>query len=307
MLRLPELPPGDAVRVTVDDPVTGAVPLSGRLHVPESATTLVVALHGLGGSVDSAYLRAFAREAIGAGFAVLRANARGADLEAGDFHHAGLTGDLDTLLAAPEIAPFARRVLVGFSLGGQTALRWAAERAASARERGVVGVAAVCAPLDLERGASALDRRGAWLYRRYLLPRLLRIADAADRGGSLPPGVAPRARRRAVRGIREFDRLVVAPRFGFASAEDYYAKVSVAPLLPRIAVPAWIVAAENDPMVPPPTVRPALANVSPTTTVTWAKRGGHVGFPADLDLGRSAPLGLHPQLVDWIRSLPPAP
>jgi predicted alpha/beta-fold hydrolase len=116
----------------------------------------------------------------------------------------------------------------------------------------------------------------------------------------LRPVPADRARRARVRGIREWDDLIVAPRWGFVSAEDYYARASVAPILDRIAVPAWIIESRNDPMVPVWTLENALERVSPTTEVTWTPRGGHVGMPRDLDLGRPGPKGLHAQLLAWL-------
>ena len=156
----------------------------------------------------------------------------------------------------------------------------------------------MCAPLDLELGATALDA-GFALYRRYLLDGLRALADAVER--RRPGGVAaPREIRGRVRRIREWDGLVVAPRWGFASAEDYYARASAGPLLGRIRTPTWIVLSERDPMVPPATVRAALAGVSPSTEVTWTPRGGHVGFPPGLDLGRAGARGLDGQLLAWL-------
>jgi hypothetical protein len=35
-------------------------------------------------------------------------------------------------------------------------------------------------------------------------------------------------------------------------------------------------------------------------TTRWAK-GGHVAFPARLDLGEAAPRGLESQVVSWLR------
>ena len=98
--------------------------------------------------------------------------------------------------------------------------------------------------------------------------------------------------------------MVVAPRWGFSSAEEYYERASAGPILGRIRTPTWMVLSECDPMVPPRTVRPSLANLPPTIEVTWTKRGGHVGFPPDLDLGRGASLGygLDSQLVSWLRA-----
>jgi predicted alpha/beta-fold hydrolase len=66
-------------------------------------------------------------------------------------------------------------------------------------------------------------------------------------------------------------------------------------------MPALLVAAEADPMVPPATLRPSLANDPANLTVQWASRGGHVGFPAGLDLGFAAPPGLERQLLAWLQ------
>jgi hypothetical protein len=294
--RRPPVPSARPFRLPLEDPVAGALALTGALHEPAGARTLVVVLHGLGGSCESSYARRFARAAYAAGRACLRLNLRGADLESADFYHAGLTADLDAVLASELAARFAGVALVGFSLGGHTLLRLLGERAGAAR---VAAAVAVCAPLDLERGATALDGPGNALYRRYLLDGLKAMAAAVER---LRPGAiaAPAERWRRARGIREWDGLVVAPRWGFASAEDYYARASAGPLLGRIATPTWIVLSGNDPMVPAATVREALAGVSPATEVTWTRRGGHVGFPPGLDLGRSGARGLEGQVLAWL-------
>jgi predicted alpha/beta-fold hydrolase len=294
--RPPAVPPYEPFRLVVDDPTIGAVLLSGALHAPPRARDLIVALHGLGGSVESSYMRRFATAAIDAGYACLRLNHRGAEREAQDYYHAGLTADLESVLGAAELARFERLAVVGFSLGGHVALRYAAERPGSTDPR-LAGVAAVCAPVDLDRGATALDAPSSWLYRRYVLPGLQQHLDAVEK---LRPVPADRARRARVRRIREWDDLIVAPRWGFSSAADYYARASVGPILERIALPTWIVESEHDPMVPVWTLSDALARVSPTTEVTWTPRGGHVGMPADLDLGRPGPKGLHAQLLSWL-------
>ncbi|KAB2960133.1 MAG: hypothetical protein F9K18_11270 [Thermoanaerobaculia bacterium] len=300
-VRRPAVPPARPFRLAFTDPVAGALALTGFLHEPPGARQLLVVLHGLGGSCESSYARRFASAAYAAGIACLRLNLRGADLESADFYHAGLTADLDTVLGSETVASFERVALVGFSLGGHTLLRYLGERAGEDRPlaRGVTAAVAVCAPLDLELGATALDGPGNALYRRYLLGGLRAVADAVElrRPGAI---AAPRAVRGRVRGIREWDGLVVAPRWGFASAEDYYARASAGPLLGRVATPSWIVLSENDPMVPAGTVRDALRGVSAATEVTWTKRGGHVGFPPGLDLGRRGPRGLESQLLAWL-------
>lgn len=300
-VRRPAVPPARPFRLAFADPVAGDLALTGFLHEPPGARSLLIVLHGLGGSCESSYARRFARAAHAAGHACLRLNLRGADLESADFYHAGLTADFDAVLGSQLVARFERLALVGFSLGGHTLLRYLGERGGGGRPapRAVAAAVAVCAPLDLELGATALDGPGNALYRRHLLDGLKAVAEAVER--RRPGAIAtPRRRWLGARGIREWDGLVVAPRWGFASAEDYYERASAGPLLGRIATPSWIVLSENDPMVPVGTVRDALRDVSPATEVTWTKRGGHVGFPGGLDLGRSGPRGLESQVLGWL-------
>ena len=109
-------------------------------------------------------------------------------------------------------------------------------------------------------------------------------AVAARRAVPCPPAVA-----RRIRTIREWDDRVVAPRWGFADAADYYRRASVAPHLAELSVPALLVAAEDDPMVPPETLRPALDGLAGSggadrLQVRWLRGAGHLGFPRGLRL-----------------------
>jgi predicted alpha/beta-fold hydrolase len=298
-LAAPAVPPDRRVTLPFVDPLRGELALTGRLAEPTGARTLVLVLHGLAGSAESPYARRLAARLYADGVASLRLDFRGAGGVGPDFYHAGLTEDLRTALGAPEIARYERVAIVGFSLGGHLALRWAGEEGAGADAR-VLGLVAVSSPLDLELGARALDARGNALYRSYLLRGLRRHAERIER--ERPGTVAgSRTERARARTIRAWDALVVAPRWGFASAEDYYERASAAPVLPAVRIPAWVVHAEHDPMVPLWTVREALGRLPPGVEVTLTRRGGHVGMPGDLDLGRAGDRGLEAQILDWLR------
>jgi predicted alpha/beta-fold hydrolase len=108
-------------------------------------------------------------------------------------------------------------------------------------------------------------------------------------------------RARRLRGIREFDDAIVAPRFGFEDASDYYLHASVSHVLYRIATPTLLVQAEHDPMVPRRSVEPLLHALPPAVTALLVDRGGHVAFPRDLDLGQPGTLGLEAQVLAWLR------
>jgi predicted alpha/beta-fold hydrolase len=291
-LRPLEPPPAEPWQAVVEDSALGPVWLSGRLHrclagtraaAPASgeggeSDELVVLLHGLGGSIDSHYMPYGALAAAAAGVSCLRMNLRGADLSGEDFCHAGLTVDVHAALASPALRRYRRIYLLGFSLGGHLALRFASEPG----DPRVVRVAAVCAPLDLKRSQEAIDAPAGWPYRRYLLAHLARIyaTVAARRQLPLPAAYVARLRR-----MRDFDELVVAPRHGFAGADDYYARASVAPRLGELRLPALLVNSAVDPMVLAHSVRPALERPVPRLEVRWVAEGGHVGFPRGVDLG----------------------
>jgi predicted alpha/beta-fold hydrolase len=212
-----------------------------------------------------------AHAAEAAGLSCLRVNLRGADCGGDDYYHAGLTGDLHAALASPEAARFRRIWMIGYSLGGHVALRTATEKVDPRLE----AVAAVCAPVDLSLSVKEIDSPGFWLYRRYLLRGL---ADLYRAVAARRPVPHPVERLGEIRLIREWDDRIVAPRHGFADAADYYARMSVAPRLPELRVPALLLNSECDPMVPARAVRPALGREFPNLSVEWV-RGGHVAFP----------------------------
>lgn len=306
-LRPPAEPPWEPWSTSLHDPVVGTVRLTGKLTGAAHERLLLV-VHGLGGSCDSAYAVRLAAAAARDGWAVLRLNLRGADRRGEDFYHAGLTADLEAALGSPALDGYREAAIAGFSLGGHVALRLATEPTRDPRLR---RVAAVCSPLDLAAGQRAIDRPGHAVYRGYVLRRLVEIYAAVARRRPVPEPVAI---ARGIRRIRAWDERIVAPRHGFTGADDYYRRASVGPRLDRLAVPALLVVAEQDPMVPVATLEGALSQASPALDVRRAA-GGHVTFPRRLDLGLGPRRGLEAQLLHWLdgearpspRRRPPAP
>lgn len=292
-LRPTAPPPARTLRVLLPDARHGTVALTA-LHDDRGGDTCLVAIHGLGGEATSPYMTTLADAAHRQGVDLVRMNMRGADGSGQDLYHAGLAGDLGALLAAPELARYGSIVVVGFSLGGHLALRYATG-AADPRVRRVV---AIGSPLDLARSSRDFDERMATVYKQYVLTHLKRFMVALGRAGRAPVSVA---RALAVRSIREWDDVIVAPRFGFGTADRYYAEASVGAHLARLTTPAVYVGAHHDPMVLRDSVEASLAGASKRLDVRWIARGGHVGFPADLDLGGAGPKGLAGQIVALVR------
>jgi len=179
---------------------------------------------------------------------------------------------------------YSRIVLLGYSLGGHIVLRTATERELDPR---VAAVAAICPPLDLRRSAKAFDEPIRFVYRRHVIESIKQVYAAVARRRTMH---LPLEEVRRIRTIREWDDRVVAPRFGFRGADHYYAEASVSSRLAQLSVPSLLVAARHDPMVPEATVVPALESPAPMLDVRWIDRGGHVGFPGQLE----------PQVIAWL-------
>jgi hypothetical protein len=278
---------------TLDDPRAGTIALRGKLSLQSESDACLVVVHGLGGSPDSHYCMQAARAAERAGVSCLRFSLRGADRGGDDFYHGGLAADIEAVIASAELARFTRLYVFGYSLGGHVTLRYAL----APNDVRVRAVAALCAPLDLELGAQAIDRAQAFIYRRHVLSGLNEIYSAVARKRAVP---TPLQRVLAARSMREWDGLTVVPRYGFNSAEHYYSEVSVGPRLAQLQRPALLVHSSLDPMVPPWTYAPYVSRALPMLTYHSIASGGHVGFPGNVRLGDSGPGALEDHIVQWL-------
>ena len=132
---------------------------------------LVILLHGWEGSSASAYMidaAAFYRQL---GFSVCRLNLRdhgeSHHLNEGLFHGALIEETFEAVDFLAGLSGSRPVYLIGFSLGGNFALR-IARRYSILGKRGLDGVFAVSPPLDPYKSTVALDH-GYWFYREYFL------------------------------------------------------------------------------------------------------------------------------------------
>ncbi|HZD26803.1 MAG TPA: alpha/beta fold hydrolase [Alphaproteobacteria bacterium] len=252
--------------------------LAGLLHrrpADAAPRPLMVLLHGLNGSEASRYMVIMARHLAEQNCDVLRLNMRGAGPSrphCGDYYHAGQTGDLhDALDALPPTLMDNGVALIGFSLGGNLALKLAAERRDDDRLRAVVSVSA---PIDLALTSRNMLRRRNRVYHWKLL--------ADFRREVLAPGARlSTMERRVIAGARnflDFDERFVAPRHGFAGAQDYYSRCAARPRLREIRVPSLLIHAQDDPIVPAAPYLDYPWRRQPNLVPLLPRHGGHVGF-----------------------------
>lgn len=248
-------------------------------HEGEPPRPVLVVLHGLTGCADADNVMATAAKGHAAGFDVVRVDLRNTqadDAPSLGVGHAGRSEDLRaTLRHVAEEAPEAPVAVIGFSLGGNIALKALGEYGDEPPVT-LLGAATVSAPIDLNDACAAIDeRRENWIYRTYFLRRLARryLAARAQRPDLFHPIDVD-----SIRGIRDWDDAVVAPLGGFADAGDYYARSSSLNVIGDIRVATLLVHAQDDPFIPfDPYGAPALRDNELITLLT-PRHGGHVGF-----------------------------
>jgi uncharacterized protein len=239
--------------------------------------TLIV-VHGLEGSSDSQYMLGVARNGLAAGMNVVLMNQRncgGMDHCAPTLYNSSLSGDVAAVVRSVlENDGVSRFALIGFSMGGNLVLKLAGEWGSDAPPQFRV-VAAVCPAMDLAASADALHAPANRIYEYYFLMQLFR---RLRRKARLFPGEFDVSRLRGITSLRQFDDRITAYYCGFTGADDYYARAAAANVVDRIAVPALIIHAANDPFIrmQPETIRRIAAN--PHITYIETDDGGHCAF-----------------------------
>ena len=246
---------------------------------PEEHPTLVL-LHGLEGSSDSGYMLGAADKAFRAGFNVLRLNQRncgGTENLTPTLYNSGLSCDVRAVVRElaerdelPEI--FA----AGFSMGGNLVLKMAGEFGASA-PGALRAVAGICPSCDLAACADAIGEMRNRLYERRFV-RLLK-ARMLRKAALFPERYALDGLGK-VRSVRQFDDAITAKFCDFRDADDYYKRSSSLALLDKIRVPALILTAKDDPMVPFRSFDAEKLSANPQITLEAPRYGGHCGFIA---------------------------
>ena len=112
----------------------------------------------------------------------------------------------------------------------------------------VCAVAAISAPLDLAAAGVTIDRGFNWLVYSRMFLRTMKPRALAK--WQQHPKLFDRERLLAARTLRDFDDCFTAPLHGFAGVDDYWRRASAKPHLKAIRVPALVLNARNDPLVP---------------------------------------------------------
>jgi uncharacterized protein len=262
----------------------------------EAKKPLWVMFHGLEGSSQSHYARAFARYAQDHHLNYCVPHFRGCSGElnlAPRAYHSGDWQEIDWILRRLKAEHAGDVYAIGVSLGGNALMRWAGEVGSSA-SLVVQGVVSICSPLDLHASGIHI---GLGLNRHIYTPMFLRtMKPRALQKLTQFPHLFDKSKLLASRNLYEFDNVFTAPLHGFKSTEDYWARASAKPHLANIQIPALAINAVNDPFIPASSL-PKDHAVGHHVKLWQPRRGGHVGFAADCLTGFPGHLQTLPQVV----------
>jgi len=244
-----------------------------------TARPTILALHGLEGSSQAHYMHGLADKAWAAGFNIVLLNQRncgGTEHLSYTLYHSGLSADADIVLRELAAEGLTRFGVVGYSLGGNLALKLAGEYGAEPPPF-LKAVVAISPVMDLPRCVDALERRSnfayQWNFVRNLKGRMRRKVAAFPERFSAEP-------LDRIRSVRDFDEAYTAPAFGFRDATDYYYRAASLRVVDRIQLPALIIAAADDPFVPPEPFSDPAVTGNPHITTLVSPHGGHCAFVA---------------------------
>jgi uncharacterized protein len=239
---------------------------------------LAVLSHGLEGSSYRHYMIGMATMLNRQGWDALAWNYRSCSGEPNRrlrMYHNGSIDDLDFVVRhALSKGSYDAIALVGFSLGGNLTLLYLGTKGTELDSR-IQKAVAFSAPCDLRASAQELARPKNAFYMRQFLRSLHEKIRAKM---ALMPDVINDDGFERIRNFKDFDDRYTAPIHGFKDAEDYWARCSSGPLLPRIAIPTLIVNALDDPFLANGCYPVVQAENSGQVSLEMPSSGGHVGF-----------------------------
>ena len=252
--------------------------LSGELNLcaAQPASRLVVLIHGWEGSSDSSYMLSMTTRLLVAGIDVFRLNLR----DHGDSHHLN-EGIFNSTLVAEVVSgledlqtrfKYPENFLVGFSLGGNFALRVAALALNSSLQLSKVIV--FCPALHAARSNRELNSLANYVYGQYFVRKwkksLLKKLEYF-------PHYEYRDSLANMKTLDDMNRQLVPIYTPFATMEEYFEAYAITgDVLARTVCPCYLHFSRDDMMIPYQDIE--LLADNPHLHITLTEKGGHCGF-----------------------------
>lgn len=266
-------------------PAGGGVRLLGAVsdHAPGAGKGLVILVHGWEGSADSTYVVTTGRDLFRRGYDIFRLNLRdhgeSHHLNEGLFHGALIEEVTEAVRVVAAAAAGRPCCLVGFSLGGNFALR-VAMRQRETPVPGLTRIVAISPPPDPYKATLAIDG-GPAVYRHYFLGKWKR---SLRRKQELFPHRYAFDHLLKMRTVMEVTEAIMDYYPDYPSYRDYFRRYTLASRdFRHLPLPVTVIASEDDPVVPIADVHAMTENTSLDASIQrW---GGHCGFLAPFPFG----------------------
>jgi predicted alpha/beta-fold hydrolase len=247
-------------------------------HTPAIRPTpsgAVLMLHGWEGDTDAMYMLALARRLLASGFEILRLNLRDHGgtqaLNPGLFHSCRLPEVIGAVRRAQEQFGGLPLHLAGFSLGGNFLLRVAG--AAPQAGLKIASVVAISPVLEPRATLTAIES-GLSVYQRYFVRKWSASLRAKQRAW---PQLYQFGDLEGCVSLRQMTAALVERYTEFNSLEEYLDGYAITGRrLAGLTVPATIITAADDPIVPVGDITRLAASANLRALVTPC--GGHCGF-----------------------------
>lgn len=237
----------------------------------------VIIAHGLEGSSQRRYVKGMVRTFNRQGWDAVALNFRGCSGEPNRllrFYHSGVSEDLWNVAQHAEQQGYKRIGLIGFSLGGNVALKLLGELGNETPEW-LIGGVGISVPCDLKASSESMAR----LINRPYMKRFISDLHAKIRAKQLTfPNELDDSDYIQIKTFRHFDDRYTAPLHGFRDAEDYWAQCSSLFFLETIRRPTLLLNAADDPFLACECYPKDLAHHHDYLHLEIPAHGGHAGF-----------------------------
>lgn len=241
---------------------------------PAESKGLAVLLHGWEGNVNSNYMLGTGARLFGEGFDVFRLNFRDHGdthhLNPGMFHSCRLDEVVHALRDLQDRLGAGKWGLAGYSLGGNFSLRVGLKAGESGLDIG--RIVAICPVIDPAKAMDSMEGSMGfyeWYFERKWTRSLLAKKACF-------PDLYGEETWHEIRGLRARTHHM-AKTHGYSGAEEYFDGYSIAKgRLSPLAVPATILTAEDDPVVPVCDFHELPDN--PLLELLISRYGGHCAY-----------------------------
>ena len=239
----------------------------------------VILLHGWEGSYTSSYIISATEKLLKAGYDVFRLNLR----DHGPSLH--LNRGLFNSTLSPEVArailkirvmfPRKHCFLAGFSLGGNFALRISADVGEKLR---LSGTLAICPPVNPATTMKIIERRLSPYQKHYYS----RWKQSLTTKLQYFPDLGYNDALKKCKNTREMNKLIIPNFTPYHETDEYSSAYTIDnERLKNLKVPTWIIASQDDPIVPVSDVLDLRERS--TLSIETPRRGGHCGFMETFD------------------------